>query len=188
MRPEFCATRADYTVKGAISMKFEPMGRVAPFCWHKSAVQIWKNAFRPAIRDMSASENHFILLMLNKMTKGEEGNYTEYQITNWRFEYRDGHTEAVDLVQLNVEGAPERAYLLRVYATEDDHLMTVWASEPWDAFGKLSGGTPTLRKAREDYPHYWYELLLDEADEHRWQRLAEESRRGKENENGSEQE
>lgn len=169
-------------------MKFEPMGRVAPFCWHKSAVQIWKNAFRPALRDMTASENHFILLMLNKMMKGEEGNYTEYQITNWRFEYRDGHTEAVDLVQLEADGAPERAYLLRVYATADNRLMTVWAAEPWDAFGKLSGGTPTLRKAREDYPHYWHELILDEADARRWQRLAEESRRGKENENGSEQE
>lgn len=169
-------------------MKFEPMGRVAPFCWHKSAVQIWKNAFRPAIRDMTVSENHFVLLMLNKMMRGEEGNYTEGQITNWRFEYRDGRAEAVDLVQLGAEGAPERAYLLRVCATADDRLMTVWASEPWDAFGKLSGGKPTLRKAREDYPHYWYELLLDEADARRWQRLAEESRRGKENENGSEQE
>ena len=164
------------------------MGRVAPFCWHKSAVQIWKNAFEPAIRDMTVSENHFILLMLNKMMKGEEGNYTEYQITNWRFEYRGGHTEAVDLVKLEAEGAPGKAYLLRIYATEDDRLMAVWAAEPWDAFGKLSGGTPTLRKAREDYPHYWYELLLDEVDARRWQRLAEECRRGKENENGSEQE
>ena len=130
----------------------------------------------PAIRDMTVSENHFILLMLNKMMKGEEGNYTEYQITNWRFEYRDGHTEAADLVQLDVEGAPQRAYLLRVCATADDRLMTVWAAEPWDAFGKRIGGTPTLRKAREDYPHYWYELTLDEVDARRWQRLAEESR------------
>lgn len=169
-------------------MKFVPMGRVAPFCWHKSAQQIWKNAFRPATRSMTASENHFVLLMMNKMMHGKEWNYTEYQITNWRFEYRDGHTEAVDLVQLDVEGAPEKAYLLRVYATEDDRLMTVWATEPWDVFGKLSGGTPTLRKAREDYPHYWYELILDEADARRWQRLAEESHRGKENENGGGQE
>ena len=91
-------------------------------------------------------------------------------------------------MQLEAEGAPGKAYLLRIYATEDDRLMAVWAAEPWDAFGKLSGGTPTLRKAREDYPHYWYELLLDEVDARRWQRLAEECRRGKENENGSEQE
>lgn len=152
-------------------MKFEPMGRVAPFCLHKSAVQIWKNAFRPETRSMTVSENHFVLLMINKMMRGEEGNYTEGQITNWRFEYRDGRAEAVDLVQLEAEGAPEKAYLLRIYATEDDRLMTVWASEPWDAFGKLSGGTPTLRKAREDYPHYWYELLLDDEDEYRWKLL-----------------
>lgn len=168
-------------------MKFVPMGRVAPFCWHKSAQQIWKNAFRPATRSMTASENHFVLLMMNKMMHGKEGNYTEYQITNWRFEYRDGRTEAVDLVQLDVEGAPEKAYLLRIYATEDDRLMTVWASEPWDAFGKTSS-TPTMRKVREDYPHFWYELILDEADARRWQRLAEECRRGKENENGGGQE
>lgn len=152
-------------------MKFEPMGRVAPFCLHKSAVQIWKNAFRPETRSMTESENHFVLLMLNKMMRREEGNYTEGQITNWRFEYRDGRAEAVDLVQLKAEGAPERAYLLRVCATADDRLMTVWASEPWDAFGKRIGGTPTLRKVREDYPHYWYELLLDDEDEYRWKLL-----------------
>lgn len=154
-------------------MRFEPMGRVAPFCWHKSAVQIWKNAFRPATRNLTDKEEHFILLMLNKMIKGVEGDYTEYQITNWRFEYRDGHTEAVDLVRLNVEGAPEKAYLLRVYATEDDRLMTVWAAEPWDAFGKASS-TPTMRKVREDYPHFWYELILDEEDQKRWEKLVQE--------------
>ena len=152
-------------------MRFEPMGRVAPRCLHISAVRIWKNAFRPTLRGMNASENHFVLLLLNKMEKGEEGSYNERQITNWRFEYRDGHTEAVDLVQLEAEGAPEKAYLLRIYATEDDRLMTVWASEPWDAFGKRIGGTPTLRKAREDYPHYWYELVLDGEDKRRWKRL-----------------
>lgn len=154
-------------------MKFEPMGRVAPFCWHKSAVQIWKNAFRPTLRDMSESENHFVLLMLNKMMRGEEGNYTEGQITNWRFEFRDGHMEAADLVQLDVEGAPEKAYLLRIYATEDDRLMTVWAAEPWDAFGKASS-TPTMRKVRENYPHFWYELILDGEDQKRWEKLVQE--------------
>lgn len=169
-------------------MKFEARGRVAPRCLHISAQRIWKNAFRPTTRNLTDKEEHFILLMLNKMMYGEEGNYTIYQITNGRFDHWDGCLQAVDLVQLDVEGAPEKAYLLRIYATEDDRLMTVWAAEPWDAFGKLSGGTPTLRKVREDYPHYWYELILDEADTRRWQRLAEESRRGKENENGSEQE
>lgn len=153
-------------------MRFIFRGRVAPFCWHKSAVQIWKNAFRPTLRDMSESENHFVLLMLNKMMRGEEGNYTEGQITNWRFEFRDGRAEAVDLVQLEAEGAPARAYLLRVCATADDRIMTVWAAEPWDAFGKRIGGTPTLRKAREDYPHYWYELVLDGEDKRRWKRLS----------------
>lgn len=61
-------------------MRFIFQGRVAPFCWHKSAVQIWKKAF---------------------------------------IEYRDGRAEAVDLVQLEAEGAPARAYLLRVCATAD---------------------------------------------------------------------
>lgn len=154
-------------------MKFEARGRVAPRCLHISAVRIWKNAFRPTTRNLTDKEEHFILLMLNKMIKGVEGDYTEYQITNWRFEYRDGHTEAVDLVQLNVEGAPERAYLLRIYATEDDRLMTVWAAEPWDAFGKASS-TPTMRKVREDYPHFWYELILDEEDQKRWEKLVQE--------------
>lgn len=159
-------------------MKFEARGRVAPRCLHISAVRIWKNAFRPATRNLTDKEEHFILLMLNKMY-GEEGNYTIHQITNGRFDHWDGCLQAVDLVQLDVEGAPEKAYLLRVYATEDDRLMTVWAAEPWDAFGKASS-TPTMRKVREDYPHFWYELILDEEDQKRWEKLVRAVREKKE--------